>query len=202
VAQIVNTRDAISATDNAIINFGNISPLEKFSFREGSTKVYIPIDGKDYAVVNAEAQGEMPVSFKAEKNGNYSLSFNIENVEFSYLHLIDNQTGNDVDLLETPSYNFEASTTDYASRFKLVFAANGEEGLSTDSGSFAFMSDGNLIVNNEGEATLQVIDVNGRILRSERINGCASINMNTVPGVYMLRLINGENVKTQKMVVR
>ena len=202
VAQIVNTRDAISATDNAIINFGHISPLETFSFREGSTKVYIPIDGKDYAVVNAEAQGEMPVSFKAEKNGSYSLSFNIENVEFSYLHLIDNLTGNDVDLLETPSYNFEASTTDYASRFKLVFAANGEEGLSTDSGSFAFMSDGNLIVNNEGEATLQVIDVTGRVLKSETINGCANVNVDGATGVYMLRLINGDNMNVQKVVVR
>ena len=202
VAQIVNTRDAISATDNAIINFGNISPLEKFSFREGSTKVYIPIDGKDYAVVNAEAQGEMPVSFKAEKNGSYSLSFNIENVEFSYLHLIDNLTGNDVDLLETPSYNFEASTTDYASRFKLVFSTQAPELVEGPDQPFAFMSDGNLIVSNKGEATLQVIDVNGRIVRSESINGSASINLNTVPGVYMLRLINGENVKTQKVVVR
>ena len=202
VAQIVGTRDAASATDNAIINFGNISPLEKFSFREGCTKVYIPMDGKNYAVVNAEAQGEMPVSFKAEKNGNYTLSFNIENIELGYLHLIDNLTGNDVDLLQTPSYNFEASTTDYASRFKLVFSTQAPELVEGPDQPFAFMSDGNLIVSNKGEATLQVIDVNGRIVRSESINNSASVNLNTVPGIYMLRLINGENVKVQKVVVR
>ena len=187
---------------NAIINFGNISPLEKFSFREGCTKVYIPMDGKNYAVVNAEAQGEMPVSFKAEKNGNYTLSFNIENIELGYLHLIDNLTGNDVDLLQTPSYNFEASTTDYASRFKLVFSTQAPELVEGPDQPFAFMSDGNLIVSNKGEATLQVIDVNGRIVRSESINNSASVNLNTVPGIYMLRLINGENVKVQKVVVR
>ena len=31
-------------------------------------------------------------------------------------------TGNDIDLLSTPSYSFEARTTDYENRFKLVFA--------------------------------------------------------------------------------
>ena len=185
--------------DNAIVTFGDEQRLEKISFREGSSKVYMPVENKDYAIVSTESNvGEMPVSFKAEKNGNYSLSFNTENVEFGYLHLIDNLTGNDVDLLANPSYSFEASTTDYASRFKLVFAT----GSNANDESFAFMSNGNLIVNNEGNATLQVIDVNGRILRSERINGSASISMNTVPGVYMIRVINGENVKTQKMVVR
>ena len=187
-----------SRLDKAIIRFGEGENFEKFQLNPNHTKIYMPIDGKNYAKVYADNQGEMPVSFKAEKNGNYSLSFNTENVEFGYLHLIDNLTGNDVDLLANPSYSFEAKTTDYASRFKLVFAA----GSNANDESFAFMSDGNLIVNNEGEATLQVIDVNGRILRSESINGSASINMNTVPGVYMIRDINGENVKTQKIVVR
>ena len=183
--------------DQARVRFGQGYNMKHMSFRNNSS-IYMPVDGNDYAVVYSEKQGEMPVSFKAEKNGSYSLSFNTENVEFGYLHLIDNLTGNDVDLLETPSYSFEAKTTDYASRFKLVFSANS----TVNEESFAFMSDGNLIVNNEGNATLQVIDVNGRILRSESINGSASINMNTVPGVYMIRVINGENVKTQKMVVR
>ena len=51
------------------------------------------------------------------------VTVNPEEVEFSYLHLIDNLTGNDVDLLATPSYSFEAKTTDYDLRFKLVFKA-------------------------------------------------------------------------------
>ena len=55
---------------------------------------------------------------------------------------------------------------------------------------------------NEGQATLQVIDLNGRILSSETVSGSVSKTINAVPGVYMLRLINGENVKVQKVVVR
>ena len=122
--------------DRAIIRFGEGYQLPKFQMRSNSTKVYIPQDGKDYAVVNVgrdavrHVSTEIPVNFKAKENGTYTLSFSSEEVSFNYLHLIDNMTGNDIDLLQTPSYSFEAKTTDYASRFRLVFSicedANGD----------------------------------------------------------------------------
>ncbi len=81
-----------------------------------------------------------------------------------------------------------------------------EDGPSTGSGTFAFYSNGSWIINNPStgsgaEATVQVIDITGRILKSESINGCASISVNAAPGIYMLRLINGNGVKVQKIVV-
>jgi hypothetical protein len=181
--------------DQARVRFGQGHNLQHMSFRN-SSKLYMPVEGNDYAVVYTENEGEMPVNFKAENDGTYTISFNTENVEFGYLHLIDNMTGNDVDLLSTPSYSFEARTTDYASRFRLVFAA----GSAND--SFAFYNNGSFVINNEGMATVQVIDINGRILSSESINGCANLNVNVATGVYMLRLINGENVKVQKVIVK
>ena len=184
--------------DRAIVRFGEGKQLPKLQLDKNSTKLYISQDNKDYALVSAEEQGEMPVSFKAEDNGTYNLNFSSENVEFAYLHLIDNMTGTDVDLLQTPSYSFEAKTTDYESRFKLVFAT----GDNSKEDNFAFFSNGSFVINNEGNATLQVIDVTGRIIKCESINGCANVNMNAAPGVYMLRLINGDNVKVQKVVVR
>ena len=183
--------------DRAIVNFGGGNTLEKFQLNPSHTKVYIPQEGKDYAVVSAGEMGEMPFSFKAERNGSYSLNFASEEVSFAYLHLIDNKTGNDVDLLETPYYSFDAQTTDYASRFKLVFATG-----NSDEDSFAFNSNGNWIISNEGEAVLQVVDVLGRVMSSEQISGCCSKAIHAAPGVYMLRLINGNNVKVQKVVVR
>ena len=47
-----------------------------------------------------------------------------------------------------------------------------------------------------------MIDVNGRVLSSESINGSASVSVKGAAGVYMVRLINGDNVKVQKIVVR
>ena len=143
-------------------------------------------------MVNANEFGEMPVNFKAESNGTYTMSFNNQNVEFSYLHLIDNLTGADVDLLANPSYSFNATTSDYASRFKLVFTA----GNTSSDSDFAYVSNGNVIVN--GEGTLQVIDMMGRVISTEQINGVSSIKLNAAAGVYVLQL----NDKTQKIVVK
>ena len=192
----LNLNDGRSLIDRAIVRFDEGRQLLKLQMGS-STKVYIPKDGSDYAIVSSDDTGEMPVSFKAENDGTYTMNFSSENVNFSYLHLIDNKTGDDIDLLQTPIYSFEARTTDYASRFKLVFCTG-----NTMEDNFAFFSNGSFIINNEGEATLQVIDVTGRIVKSESINGSASVNVNAAAGVYMLRLINGENVKVQKIVVR
>ena len=183
--------------DQARIRFGNGANLGKMSFRN-SSKLYMTQDNKDYAVVRAEAQGEMPVSFKAENNGTYTLSFSNENVEFSYLHLIDNLTGNDVDLLANPSYSFEAKTTDYASRFRLVFA----QGNANSSDDFAFFSNGTLVINNEGNALMNVYDVTGRLINSQSINGSCQVSFNASTGVYMIQLVNDGNTKTQKIVVK
>ena len=198
VLNVIRNRGTV--IDRAIVSFNDGAQLPKLTINENSTKLYIPQDDEDYAIVRTEAQGELPVSFRASENGTYTLSMNVENVDMNYLHLIDNMTGMDVDLLQTPSYTFEANTNDYANRFKLVFAANSTD--EADESSFAFFSNGNLIVNNEGNATLQVIDINGRILSSETISGSCSKAINATTGVYMLRLINGENVKVQKVVVR
>jgi len=186
--------------DRAMVYFGGERKLSKFQLNPNHTKVYIPMDGKDYAVVNAGHVGEVPVSFKAEKNGSYSLSFTSQEVSFSYLHLIDNMTGEDVDLLANPSYSFDARTTDYESRFRLVFAT----GSSVDGDNFGFINGmGNLcIFGIDGTATVQVVDVTGRMLSSETFSGSYERKLNVAPGVYMIRLINGNDVKVQKMIVR
>jgi hypothetical protein len=193
------TRNRGEVLSNAIVRFDNGETLGAFSLREDDSKLYIPQDGKDYAIVNAAQEGELPVNFKAEKNGTYTLTVNVEGLDLAYLHLIDNMTGADIDLLQIPSYSFEAKTTDYESRFKLVFSANGEDGPSTGSDTFAFISNGNIIVN--GEGTLQMMDVTGRVVWvGDAINRVSTSGMPA--GVYVLRLINGNDVKTQKIIIQ
>ena len=192
----------MATLDKAIVSFNEGDQLGKFYFGTQNANLYIPQGTEEYAIVSSEAQGEKPINFRANEDGQYTLTVNPENVDMKYLHLIDNMTGMDVDLLQTPSYTFNATTRDYESRFRLVFAANNEDGVSTGSTAFAFYSNGNWIINNAGEATLQVIDLTGRILSSETVSGSVSKTINATPGVYMLRLINGDNVNVQKIVVR
>ena len=191
--------------DVARVRFDNGDRTGKLVLRDNATRLSIMQDGKECSVVHNEAQGEMPVNFKAKENGTYTLTVNPEGVEMGYLHLIDNMTGADVDLLATPTYTFSAKTTDYASRFKLVFSANTEDGPSTGSGTFAFISDGEirLLVETFPETSLQIVDMLGRVVVSRR--GDVSGNVSTsgmTAGVYVLRLINGDDVKTQKMVIQ
>ena len=189
--------------DNAIVSFGG-SMMKKLYLTDNSTRVYFPISNQDYAVVRVQSEGDQPVNFKAKENGTYTLSIETKNVEMDYLHLIDNMTGADVDLLANPSYTFEAKTSDYASRFRLVFSANNtdENGASTSSATFAYFNGSSWTISNMGEATLQVVDVMGRVLSSETLSGNAEVNINQPTGVYMLRLVSGDSVKVQKVVVR
>jgi hypothetical protein len=59
-------------------------------------------DGKEYAIVSAEAKGEVPVNFKAKENGEYTLTVSStlysQLSTLSSLHLIDNLAGADIDL--------------------------------------------------------------------------------------------------------
>ena len=193
-------RDRGSVIDNAIVSFSNGSMMDKFYLKNNTTRVYIPQGNREMAIANSATEAEMPVSFRASENGTYTLAVEAENVEMNYLHLIDNLTGMDVDLLQTPSYTFEAKTSDYASRFRLVFKANGTNENNAE--TFAYFNGTNWTVSNVGEATLQVVDVTGRTVANQLINGNAELNLNQPAGVYVIRLVNGDNVKTQKVVVR
>lgn len=188
------TRGA-SLMDNARIGLGESNQLEKFHFNENSC-LYIPQNNKEYAVVNASNQGTLPLCFKAPTNGDYTIHFCINNTEMDYLHLIDNLTGVEVDLLMLDNYTFSAKTTDYASRFKLVFKAKPENEI--ESSEFAFFSDGNLVIMNEGNATLQIIDMAGRIVKSQTIDGDFRMGTQDLNhGVYVLNLEG----KSQKIVL-
>ena len=181
----------------------NGQPLEKLSLKENNTRLFATLDGQEMAIVPVNGN-EQTVNFKAAKNGTYTLTVNTDNMDVDYLHLIDNLTGNDIDLLATStdsaSYTFEAKTTDYASRFRLVFSMSGDADDHTEE-PFAFFNGSEWVINSTGTATLQVVDMMGRILVSTDVARNVSTS-GMAPGMYVLRLVNGENVKTQKIVVR
>ena len=205
--------------DMARVRFDQGGLLGKFNFNENGSQLYIPIAGKDYAVVPSQHQGELPLNFKAAEDGSYTIGVDLEKANMDYLHLIDNMTGADVDLLSAPepvegpkasgtgpstssgtSYTFTAKASDYASRFRLVFAANNEDGLSTGSASFAYFNGSEWVVMGiESDAILQVIDITGRVVVSKDARSGISANEMS-QGIYVLRLISGDSVKTQKII--
>ena len=152
---------------------------------------------------------EIPVNFKASENGTYTLTvsspFTSHLSSFTYLHLIDNLTGADIDLLASPSYTFEAKTSDYASRFKLVFNDNQNEN-NNENEPFAYIYNGEIVVETPwyDVSTIQVTDMLGRILLTREATPHSSLlipNSSLSPGVYVLRLINDKQTKSQKIIL-
>ena len=193
--------------DRAIVRFGQGGVLPKFMLNENNSKMYISKEGNDFAVVRCNNVDRIPVSFNPAQEGTYTISVNAENLKVKYLHLIDNELGMNVDLRQNPNYSFDAKANENPNRFELVFKVGvgfnpfNQLLVKDDASGFGFFRNGEWIINNEGNALLQVIDVNGQILISEEINGSVSKHINAAPGVYILRLVNGKDEKVQKIVV-
>ena len=179
--------------DRAIVRFGDGATLSKLMLNENNTKIYIPQADGDYAVVRSEGKGSIPVNFKASKMGKYTISVETSGFNVNYLHLIDNITGDDIDLLQDNSYSFIATTTDNEDRFVLAFSP----ATSSENDIFAYQNGSDIIVNGNGE--LQVFDVMGRLVAKQYVNGVGSLCTSSLrTGVYIFRL----SEKTQKIVVR
>ena len=196
-----NTK-SVATIDRTRVVFGEGSDMSHLDLMADPNRLYFPIDDKAMAVIYAQSVGELPLNFEVATEGSFVLGFESRVEGLVYCHLIDNLTGADIDLLQQPEYTFDARKKDYVSRFRVVFAKADNSNNGVENDEFAYLFNGNIIVANEGHAVLQVIDVQGRILMSETIEGNACSNINVAPGVYILRLINGNDVKTQKIVVR
>jgi len=188
--------------DRAMVRLGESRTLPKFMLNENNTKVYIPQDGNDFAVVASRNEEQMPVNFKASANGTYTLSVDVENATFEHLTLIDHQTGAQVNLLSTPNYQFSANTNDPESRFTISFRSNTSVVSDETFNPICYRQNGQLVITNfEGEGTLQMVDMLGRILSSNKIQGEYATEINMVAGVYTIRLITNDKTYTQKIVV-
>ena len=169
-------------------------------------RLFCSYEGKSYDLAFTQpGLTEAAIRFTTKEDGEYTMTWNTQNGDFSYLHLIDNLTGTDIDCLTTDEYKFSARTSDYESRFRLVFdytgiEENGEDGASA-SATFAFMMGDQLVVN--GEGTLQLFDVTGRLLLTAEVNGVQTTmpKPNTGAGIYLLRLTGVNGSKTQKIVI-
>ncbi len=161
------------------------------------------LDGENYGLLfTPENTEKVPVRFYTDEDGTFTLTWSTFNGNFTSLLLVDNMTGTITDMLHSDHYTFDATTSDYASRFYLTYACTGVDEYNEGDGSFAFFDGSEWVVNGKGQ--LDVIDVTGRVLFSKRIaNERNRVNLNNVaPGVYMMRVSDGKDTMVQKIVVR
>ena len=166
-------------------------------------------EGVDYQTAfTPEGIREVPVRFEAFEDGIFTMKWSMLHGDFHYIHLVDNLTGADVDMQRATEYKFEGRTTDYTSRFKLVFEVTGieeqddENDPSTGSVSFAFQMGEELIVN--GAGVLQMFDMTGRcLLSTQTVGDQSSVSLPRVAaGMYLLRLTGNQQNRIQKIIIK
>ncbi len=204
--KLIMTVSGNSGKDKIIVHLSDGIGLDKIDhISENAPYMCVNYDNKDYAIVHVGSDcSTSDIIFRNNQTGFFTLNVEEGLSDFSYLHLIDNITGDDIDLLMEPSYKFAANGNEYESRFKLVFAPNSNDGI--DNTIFAYISNNDIIISGVKEkATLQVYDITGRIISSDIISGTEGsvcrVSKPNVTGVYVLRLIESNNVNTQKIVV-
>ena len=167
-------------------------------------KIAASLDGVDYGILfTPEGTERIPVHFQTEQNGTYTLTWNMQNGDFTSLRLIDNKTGVNYDMLANDSYTFEASADDFTSRFYITYTVTGlDEEVVFDSNSFAFFNGSEWVINGKGR--LDVIDMTGRVLYAAQLSSDQNrVNLDGfAKGVYLLRVIDNKVVRTQKIIVR
>ena len=185
-------------TDVAYICYGNSMPLTKINhLNDDAPMIYIHTESDDRAIAVLNERSEVKtvnVNFEAKTMGSYTISAKAEKGNFSYMHLYDRLTGVDTDMLEN-DYTFIGAKEDAAGRFILSFEAIDND---SENDIFAYQNGNDIIINGEGE--LQIFDVMGRMVSTQRVNGREIVAVSS-QGVYILRLIGAE-IKTQKIVVR
>ena len=173
--------------------------LNKIDHRnEDIQKLCIEHNGEDFAIAEiGEGASTFNLKFHAATTGMYTMKVNVDG-DFSCLHLIDRITGEDVDLLMDNEYTFVGSPTDYDNRFIVRYTCSSVS--DADNEVFAYQSGNEIVI--EGNGELQIFDVMGRVVTTQYLDGSGTWRAESVPtGVYILRLI-GEDVKTQKIVVK
>ena len=172
------------------------------NLNENAPSVSIRNEGQDYAIAHLNRQSEtLDVMFNNKKAGNYTIAIGGNGMSFEYLHLIDNITGADVDLLRQPNYTFHATGNEFAARFKVVFKPMTGVGEHQQE-SFCFVSGETLYVNMETEGGLLTLtDVLGRTVKSVNMSGNTCSISGLQSGIYVVRLTEGTKSHVQKIVI-
>jgi hypothetical protein len=152
------------------------------------------------------------LGFQAGTVGNYTLTFNHENMESQYsaLYLIDLMNNDKVTdiTISGSQYTFYASNTSSAQkRFKIVTSLNGvTENKVIMKNVFTINNNGNtLFINNltENKGDLVLFDIAGRIIQQIPFaaNTVKTIHTNLTSGMYLLKASCGNNQLTYKIVI-
>ncbi|MBR4838649.1 MAG: T9SS type A sorting domain-containing protein [Bacteroidales bacterium] len=188
--------------DRAFVYFSDGIGLEKLGNLSTSIPtISVKSDDKEYAIAHMDTDTDtIDVLFWNTLAGDFTLSFEFMNVDFEDIYLLDNFNGEVTNLNITPSYTFHANGDEAENRFTVI--ARGIDGIGEQTGNalFAYATMGGIMVT--GYGMLEVFDMTGRMVGREEVSGSSLVCNGIATGVYVMRLVNGERVNTQRIVIK
>ena len=185
--------------DNVIISFAG-ADKEGFpkldNFNDKVANIFVNNNDIRYGIFNYDRNTtEVELSFLASVMGRYTISMKA-NGEFDNLVLVDRFTGIETNML-LEDYSFTASGQQDHNRFVVRLSMNNND---VQEERFVYQSGNELIIN--GEGFVQIIDIMGRIVYTNDIQGESRIDANNFySATYVVRVVNENVVKTQKIVI-
>ena len=125
VGQKAETNDAYLCfsvgNEKACIKMNEGVSMPLMDSKISSFSLYFTRNQQSYVMLVLDHNSIVELNYEVKHDGEYTLKMEAQSLRLDYLHLLDKQTGAEVDLLASPSYTFKAQTGDDASRFLLMF---------------------------------------------------------------------------------
>ncbi|MBQ8759848.1 MAG: T9SS type A sorting domain-containing protein [Bacteroidales bacterium] len=189
-------------SDIAYVSFNEGLGLTKINHRNTEVPmVYVPVEGKNYAVATMSNDvEEIPFSFEAKTMGQYTISIDAENSDFARVILVDRLTGEETNML-FEDYTFMAKSNDNPERFVLKLTSKSE--MNSDNDDFVYIYKNELFISSTSDnAVVEIYDIQGRPVAAYNVNGSTNIPMdNFSNGIYIVRMIEENDVKVQKILI-
>ena len=189
----------IYGSDNVIVKLAGQED-EGFSklnnLNENIAEIYVENAGSKYGIFSFDEDvNEVKLGFKASKTGTHIIRIDADG-KYEYITLVDNITGVETDMLKN-EYSFTVlSTNEKRDRFTVKFGKKAE----VENDNFVYQSGSELII--EGNGSVQIIDVMGRVVYNNELSGNTRVNITHLnKAAYIVRRVDGSNVNTQKIII-
>lgn len=209
VLALVVSHPATGYSDETRLEFGhtanNGGVAKWWSMYPDAPSLYTTKESQSLSIsflTDVASNPEIPIAFRAGVDGDYTLSVTRGLESFERVTLHDLATGTTQELLQNPVYPFTATTTDAPNRFKLTFGAVGiETPVASPVSIYTYAN--RLHILNAGNATVEIINMAGQVVERFRVNdsGTFSRRLNHQAGAYVVKVVNGQSVSTQRIVI-
>ncbi|HNW99190.1 MAG TPA: T9SS type A sorting domain-containing protein [Bacteroidales bacterium] len=210
-----------SITDEAVIGFYNNAQntFERFDSEkmfytdDNAPQTYSLTSDNVVTAINGQQEltsGEeriVPIGFSTPVSGTFSFTAtNLNDFDASVnVYLEDILQNVTIDLRQTNVYTFSSDAVNDANRFKIHF--NGiTTNISTQevSSVYSYAYDNTLFVNTpSANSTIELYDVLGNLISEQKsISGLNKIKINNSKGIYIIKVLNGKDVFTQKVFIK